>query len=168
MKIESEYPFLEYNCYKVFHKKMNRWQLCYVNKTDKKERRTITYAKYLMCIKMGRILTRQEEVDHIDNDKTNDDINNLQIITQAENTYKHHKTLTIKMVRMFCYCCNTTFEREHRRTFLCKKSQMYPTACSASCAKYLQDNYKTESSIKNLKDKALTTSIIFNKPHFEK
>ena len=79
--------------YVVHHKKENRRYVILRNsKTDK--RTTIQYAKYLMCIKLGRLLNANEQVDHIDGDKMNDSIDNLQVLkredhlkkTAAENT----------------------------------------------------------------------------------
>lgn len=44
-------------------------------------RTTTSYARYLISVVNGRYLTEDEEVDHIDNDCTNDEISNLQILT---------------------------------------------------------------------------------------
>lgn len=48
-------------------------------------------AAWLAEIKYGRRMIRGETVDHIDEDKTNDSINNLQILTQKENAIKAFK-----------------------------------------------------------------------------
>lgn len=53
------------------------------------------YARYLMAVKLGRFLRDDEQVDHIDNDKTNDAIENLQILTQTENIRKYAATLKV-------------------------------------------------------------------------
>lgn len=48
------------------------------------------YARYLMSVKLKRYLhDDDEEVDHIDNDFTNDSIDNLQILSGSENTKKY-------------------------------------------------------------------------------
>ena len=44
--------------------------------------------RYLLAVKLGRYLTDEEQVDHIDDDKTNDNIDNLQILTVKENAVK--------------------------------------------------------------------------------
>jgi len=41
-------------------------------------RRTVSYPRYLLEQKLGHKLEDWEDADHIDNDKTNNDINNLQ------------------------------------------------------------------------------------------
>lgn len=63
-----------------------RKYICLFN-TDS-DRTIISYARYLMSVKIGRLLPEGYEVDHIDNDETNDDINNLQILTSADNQLK--------------------------------------------------------------------------------
>lgn len=50
---------------------------------------TMAYARYLMCVKEGRWLSKDEHVDHIDNDPCNDSIENLQILSQDANTAKY-------------------------------------------------------------------------------
>lgn len=73
--------------YVVHHKKENRNYVMLRNsKTDK--RTTMQYAKYLMCIKLGRPLYDNEQVDHIDGDKTNDSINNLQVLSKEAHERK--------------------------------------------------------------------------------
>ena len=70
------------------------------------------YARYLMAVKLKRFLNKNEQVDHIDNDKTNDTIENLQILTQKENINKYQETLqrkppehgSLKMYRKGCRC----------------------------------------------------------------
>ena len=54
-------------------------------------RKTSAYARYLMEQHLGRSLTDEEEVDHIDNDNTNDNIENLQILTREENMRKERE-----------------------------------------------------------------------------
>ena len=63
-----------------------------------------------MCVKLGRYLQPGEEVDHIDNDKTNDSIDNLQILTGEENIRKYRDTLPppqhghSAMIKAGCKC----------------------------------------------------------------
>ncbi len=55
------------------------------------------YARYLVSVREGRYLAADEEVDHINNDKKDDSLENLQILSKAENLRKqrilHAKTL---------------------------------------------------------------------------
>lgn len=98
---------------------------------------TISYARYLVCVKLGYILSSEYEVDHIDNDKTNDDISNLQVLTKRENKrkqelwYEENEMISYGLV---CAQCGMSF--------LLSRSQMTPRLsqnveyafCSRSCA----------------------------------
>ncbi len=46
------------------------------------------YARYLMEVKLGKILPKDVEVDHINGDKTDDRIDNLQLVSPEENKFK--------------------------------------------------------------------------------
>ncbi len=75
------------SAYLIHHAKEGRNYVVLRNSaTDK--RTTIQYAKYLMSIKLGRILRREEQVDHIDGDKTNDSIDNLQLLSEQAHRAK--------------------------------------------------------------------------------
>ena len=81
--IDLEYPYNEI------------WKKGYLN-TNKENRKTLTlynshgdrsstqYARYLLAVSLGRFLTEQEHVDHIDNDKTNDSLENLRVVSIKE------------------------------------------------------------------------------------
>lgn len=90
----AEYPYNNFYIYIVFHKKEGRrFAVLYpADKSSGLKRTTISYARYLMSVKEGRVLEEYEEVDHIDNDKTNDEISNLQILTRSENVRKENAT----------------------------------------------------------------------------
>jgi hypothetical protein len=53
-----------------------------------KTRKTISYPKYLMENHLDITLNKNETVDHIDEDITNNDINNFQILTRTDNIKK--------------------------------------------------------------------------------
>lgn len=104
-----DYPFSEEYAYAyVLTYKDNRRHVCLVDSTMTK-RKSISYARYLMCVKEGRILGPNEEVDHIDNDKTNDSIDNLQILTPEQNRAKYAELIkaghgTSAMYHKGCRC----------------------------------------------------------------
>lgn len=93
-------------------------------------RTTMSYARYLMCCKLQRLLGADEEVDHIDNNKLNDDLSNLQILTPAENRLKGRQRQ--EMVTLTCPYCGVDFTRPKRQTHLTKGGAQ--TFCSRSCA----------------------------------
>lgn len=77
-------------------------------------RKGIAYARYLMSVHLGRYLSEDEHVDHKDEDKANDVIENLQILTPAENIKKNaahrNKGKTLVLI-MDCPVCKESFAR---------------------------------------------------------
>lgn len=96
-----------------------------------KSRTTCSYARFLVQCDIGRFLSEDEEVDHINDDKTDDRLENLQILTKKQNKNKHISKLSKQMVKLKCPECGTVFMRERRHTFLTKKGVF--TACSRKC-----------------------------------
>jgi hypothetical protein len=131
MKITTQHPFEAYNAYLVTNPE-KRCNVCLVHKTTK-QRTTTSYARYLMSVKEGRLLLKSEQVDHIDGDKTNDVIENLQILSIKENNLKSvvERDAGLKMISMLCPGCNIVFERSFRNSFLQKKGRF--STCSKDC-----------------------------------
>lgn len=115
---------------------------CYKNKEPRRvvslikesgERTCTSYARYLMSSKLGRYLNDDEHVDHKDDNALNDDLSNLQILTEEENRSKHVENLKRKWVKMRCAVCENIFDRKHNKTFLGKSSNKNYQTCSRSC-----------------------------------
>ena len=119
MKIELKEPF------------KSKWKFGYlvVNSENRrniilynspKERTTISYARYLMSVSLGKEIQKELVVDHIDNDQTNDTIENLQLLTLKENNKKagllkrknNHGTLSC-----YRYCKCTLCVEAHRNYY---------------------------------------------------
>lgn len=73
---------------------------------ENKTKTSVSYARYLMTCHLGRYLRKDEHVDHIDNDKMNDVIENFQILTPKENTIKSKHC---PMTEMNCPICGKAF-----------------------------------------------------------
>lgn len=71
------------------------------------ERKCIAYAKYIWMSYHNMDVPYGYEVDHINNDKTDDRIENLQILTKSENIRKSHPTA--KITTLTCPICNREF-----------------------------------------------------------
>ena len=89
LKLYPEYNVV-YGPYKHKHDKRMRIIL-YKSGEKGKWRKILAYAKALMEIKLNRVLEKGEVVDHIDEDKTNDNIDNLQVLSNKENIIKSNK-----------------------------------------------------------------------------
>ena len=96
---------------------------------SKDHRTSMSYARYLLCVREGRWLESDEQADHIDNDKLNDSIDNLQILSPRENTLKGRKSAI--MVTLTCPRCGSIFTRRKKQTHLTKGGN--PSTCSRSC-----------------------------------
>ena len=129
---QALHPFSEYKLYKVFHKKENRWQAMLV-KPNNQGRTTLSYARYLMCVHLGRILEKSEQVDHINGDKTDDRIENFQILSSKENREKYNKIDNpAKLYKHICPVCAVEFTRNKQKSynFLYKGKTLF---CSRQC-----------------------------------
>lgn len=69
--------------------------------------KSLSYPKYLMECHLGRYLEEWETVDHIDEDFTNDDINNLRVISRLDNIARSVKRN--HDVEMVCPECEVKF-----------------------------------------------------------
>ena len=146
MKIKSEFPFNNYSSYLVINPE-NRKNVCLIHKITK-QRTTTSYARYLMSVKEKRFLNQDEQVDHIDGDKTNDSIENLQILSAKENCIKHtiQKNITRKMVELQCPYCNNIFTKPLNNSFLQKGGKF--NCCSKKCLhEFLKIKHSTEELV---------------------
>lgn len=75
---------------------------------NKDKKQVVPYARYLMEQYLGRKLREDEEVHHKDHDKTNDVIENLEVINSTEHR-KHHNPLKYKDTIEQCYVCGKSF-----------------------------------------------------------
>lgn len=82
-----------YENYKVFGpyvRKDNR-KIVILQSLEDSKLKTVSYPKFLMEQHLGRYLTKDETVDHINADFTDDRIENLQILSRAKNAAKSFK-----------------------------------------------------------------------------
>ena len=87
MKIELESPYKEMwrKGYLVTNTEGRRNIILF---NSRSERTTVSYARYLMSVSLGYFVPPEYEVDHIDDDKTNDILSNLQLLSSTENKKK--------------------------------------------------------------------------------
>ncbi|MCA9750206.1 MAG: HNH endonuclease, partial [Romboutsia sp.] len=121
------------------------FKACYVN-INKEPRRVVllvnfnnektstSYARYLLSCELGRFLNKDEHVDHINGDKLDDRVENLQILSQKENNLKRIKELNLetKDIELICPVCNKMFTKK-RKNVITKLNRGKTPTCSRQC-----------------------------------
>ena len=103
---------------------------------------------------LGRLLTEEEIVHHIDENKKNNILSNLELMLKSEHSRMHMLKQGRKWVKLKCPECGELFDRELRNSFLQKGSEY--TCCSPRCrglfSRFIQLNGKTPKVIKAISD----------------
>lgn len=157
------YPYEDYHS-KGFYicKGIDRRLICLLRN---RKHRTIAYSRYLWEVSHKRKVNKGYEVDHIDGDKTNDVLDNLQVLSKKENKLKEHfKDLRqindYNRHRLFLWCpvCNKRFKK--RKCFIniskLKKGKEFHFCCR-SCqvrAQHLDYNTFEKQKYKKIKQKS--------------
>lgn len=127
-KIELNTPYS--NDYKAGYLNINKERRRVLALIDNNGNHTSTsYARYLMSCHIGRYLEKDEHVDHIDNDKMNDVLENYQILSRIENNRKNRCRTFISLI---CPICGEEFSKEKRQLSSKIKQGKKPT-CSRRC-----------------------------------
>ena len=98
------------------------------------DRSSTSYARCLVSVSVGRYLSDDEHVDHIDDDKTNDCIGNLQILTLKANNQKQRKKKGRLVVEIKCPVCGSHFlrRRGNSQSVGCNRDRV--SCCSVVCS----------------------------------
>lgn len=105
--MKLEYPFTEvFTSAHLNNGSQGRKQVVLVSGTYKT---CMSYARYLMCVKEQRFLNTLEHVDHIDDDKSNDNLDNLQILFPWDNNIKEGARRGRLLAIIECPICKKVF-----------------------------------------------------------
>lgn len=118
--------------YGPYVRKDGRSHICIVHDNGKKQ--TKSYPRYLMEIYLNRELLPEETIDHINNDFTDNRIENLQILSLSDNAKKQNQLNPRKQITFICPNCKKEGVKwksdvDHNR----KKGKSGPY-CSRKCA----------------------------------
>lgn len=130
-KIELEYPYSrDWNNGYLVKDVNGRIKVILYN--SNRDRTSTLLSRYKMAVYLGRYLTEVEHVDHLDEDKYNDDITNLQIVSVKENNVKHSISKGgKKLVDFNCVYCGNRFTRRYNQSMFVKvKTHEF---CSRTC-----------------------------------
>lgn len=108
-------------------------------------KKSTQYARFLIEQKLGRSLTSEETVDHIDNDFTNDDISNLQVLSLIDNIKK--SIVGIETVTFICPICNEEAIKPANYVKHNRKLGKAGPFCSRSCAGKYSTNLSKEQQL---------------------
>ena len=96
--------------YGPYTRKDGRKHICIVHDDGRKQ--TKSYPRYLLEQHLGRELLPEEHVDHINNDPVDNRIENLQILSQIDNSKKAAALHPRKMYSFYCSCCGKETVKE--------------------------------------------------------
>lgn len=102
---------------------------------DDGSKTSMLYSRYLMEQHLGRELTFDETVDHIDEDKTNDDLSNLQVLSRSDNIVKSKVT---EWFHFDCPVCGSPTKKLARQVRHNKKQGKAGPFCGKVCARRYQ------------------------------
>ena len=159
---------------KVFHKQMRRWMACLYNSVTR-ERKTISYSRYLYSVHLWK--TKQElipnnmVVDHINNDKLDDRINNFQLLTVSENNAKENRRYGRKSLVAICPVCLNFFIINYKKknTLVCcckNHASMLNSWCLTPDQRMEYANAQDIMSIRVYPDGKTTLEQVYNIPVF--
>lgn len=107
----------------------------YVIVQDGDTRRQILYARHVMEQHLGRQLRPSETVDHIDENKTNDALANLQILSQPDNARKSNVIRSIGAWPEFdCPECGKRFTKRRSKVNANRAQGKAGPFCGRVCA----------------------------------
>lgn len=108
---------------------------------------------------LGRLLNANEVVHHIDGNKKNNNILNLELMTREQHTSEHSRQKGHWIAKLKCPWCKKVFYRRKRQTFLSKKNKLNCTCCSRSCSgkfsRYIQLHGETNEMKKAISENLL-------------
>lgn len=134
MIIDGKGPYKDCKIYVITNYKQGFRKSACIYKNSKFIK-CIGYAKYLVESENNIVIPDGYEVDHIDGDRTNDILINLQIISKEMNNLKQkYETGDFtRYVRLVCPYCGKQFEIEDRNYNIKLIYNKFIT-CSRSCA----------------------------------
>ena len=111
-----------------------RKHVCIVHSDGR--RQTKSYPRYLMEQHLGRELLPSETVDHINNDFTDDRIENLQLLSRIDNVRKQlaDNCVSRKLYTFECPVCKQPATKYMDQVLGNKKKGKSGPYCSRSCA----------------------------------
>ncbi len=90
--------------------------------------------RVLMEIKLNRLLLPGEEVHHVDEDKTNNAVDNLEVKTKSEHSQHHAAKKTLPLLSITCKCGKVFKIKACIHRLRVNRNSSKQIYCSRSCA----------------------------------
>lgn len=161
MKIRLEEPYKSLWKHGYLVESQGRRSVVLVNTSS--DRTTTSYARYLMSVYIGRLLTNGEHVDHINNDKYDDRVDNLQILTLKENNKKRGDAKNKQFAVIKCPNCKTVFECRVGNCQVSNSKKGMVKCCSRECANVFKKNKITKEKRRMISESSVIRIIEKNK-----
>lgn len=125
--------YKDYKVYGPYRRKDGRQHM--VIKDGNSKKTTVSYPKYLTEKRLGRYLTEDETIDHIDNDFNNNSPENIRILSRKR--HGEEDAIRLKPMLFLCPECGIKFYEEGKRLHDIISNRRRGKAgpfCSRSCA----------------------------------
>jgi len=103
--------------------------------------------------KKDEVVKKDEVIHHVNRDKTDNRIENLEKLTRSEHSKKHMKEVGRKYAVIECPECGREFEKPLNHTFM-QKPNTKASFCSKSCS--ISFYYNNDIDSEEMEDKYLT------------
>lgn len=132
---------------------------------------TLLVSRYLFQVdywkKYRKLIPDGYEVDHIDDDKTNDTLINLQLLTKSENIAKRNRTFGVLWSFMICPVCRSTFAKLPGSNQINPNYKGYVFCCSNRCTDLLNATLMPVGQFQDLKIFISENQIWYNERHWK-
>lgn len=122
---------MSYKVYGPYSRRDGRMHV--IIRYDDNSRRTVSWPRWLMERHLGRRLLDTEEVDHINSNRFDNSIDNLEIVTRQENGRRYMAQFPKEIGEYMCPNCGVEFKRDMADVRHNLKQGKKGPYCSRSC-----------------------------------
>lgn len=135
MYTETRSPYRSYKVYGPYTRKDGRQHVCLY--LSGRKRRTVSYPKFLIEIRLGKHLKKNETVHHKDKNVMNNKFRNLVVLEKVIHC-RQDATKLYRPIKLLCQVCKKYFVLSGKKLVAAagKRAASIGPFCSKSCAGY--------------------------------